>query len=1226
MAYNYQSLFLKEFVKKNALPAVVQRASSVSISDVVSDTFFTKAEVIGTDKYSIELYFDTSSIISYSCTCPYEGKGICKHLVAVIQKTDELQGSSFNSTTVKKATTPIAHKSRYSWNDIDFSNIHYKNILERTTSMQSGYYDYFTINSLEFNSAQIVFNNMQNHVVTVNYFPEERLLELDCNCKTSKVKMCLHQGKVLSRIIDSESLLIYFDSKLRRKKYQEVAKRYGLEDEPDLENYFQLKTDSRGNSTLKLKNKGLLTIDQAKSEKLKSELIELPSFQKLIALDNSASELKKRVVVVGFDTYSDTLTVNLYDARLKKDGISIKNPLTSVNVESEILRHSKIEELHFFASIMKLENEYRENDFEDDVIALKYVIKNYMNLPLYFHNTKLSSNITVSSIEPVTMSIPNIDFSIKVDVKDNFYQISPQIVVDGKKISSSQIALKFTYFLKDKESYYLITDLQLVKLIHFFHVNGGKVLVHEKGFQDFKSNVLSQLENNVQIEYTYLKKVPVKNKEISSKTDITKEKILYISESDDFILLTPVVKYQDVEIPVLTKKNLELTNALGEHYVLPRDVVFEDRFISVLLRQHPNFPEQYGQSFYYLSKREFLEQGWFLDAFEVWKDTAVTVLGFNKIKNNLYNHNKAKINVSVTSGIDWFETSVGVAFGDQRVTLSQLQKAVKNQTKYVKLADGTQGLLPDEWIAKFAHYFRSGEVVKDKIRTSKLNFSLINEIYEDALLSNEISDEIQFYKDKLAGFKSIEKIKIPAGLKATLRPYQMEGLNWLNFLDEYNFGGCLADDMGLGKTLQMIAFFMHQKKKHPKATNLVVVPTSLIFNWQNEIIKFAPSLTVKTIYGSDRVKDLALLDGFDIVLTSYGTLMSDIELLKGYTFNYVVLDESQAIKNPDSQRYKAVRLLQARNRIVMTGTPIENNTFDLYAQLSFACPGLLGSQQQFREVYSIPIDKFKDDQRAKELQKRINPFLLRRTKDQVAKELPDKTEIVLYCDMEPDQRKVYEAYKKEMKEYLNASKSQKKQLDSMFVLSALTKLRQICNSPALLSEEEYYGDSSAKINILMEELLEKHSNHKVLVFSQFVGMLELIKAELEKHDLKYAYLTGQSTKREKIVEEFQEDDDIRIFLISLKAGGTGLNLTQADYVYLIDPWWNPAVENQAIDRCYRIGQEKHVMAVRLITPNTIEEKIMELQQHKKTLASDIIQTDSSILKSLKSEDLLSLID
>jgi SNF2 family DNA or RNA helicase len=1226
MAYRFRNLVFKEFVKKHAQPIVIKRADSVHINHIESDLFFTKAEIIGTDNYWVEVFFDVNSILNYSCSCPYTGKGICKHLVAVIQKTDELQHPLIIQSQLKMEKIKPEYKSDYQWVDIDFSLLNYKNILERATTMNSGYYDYFIVHSLEFNNAKIEFHNMQNQVVSVNYSPENKVLTLDCKCKTTKEKMCLHQAKVLARIIESESLLIYFDAQLRRKKYQEIAKIYGLEDEPDLENYFQLSTTRDGNSSLKIRNNGILAINQAKNEKLKTELIELPSFEKLIGSKNSHSELIQRIVVIGFDNYSDTLKVALYDARLKKDGFNLKNPLTSVDVQTEILRHTKMEELHFFAAIMKLENEYRENDFETDVVALEYVIKNHMNLPMYFHNTKISSKITSTSIEPVTMVLPTIDFSIKVDVKDKFYQITPQLIVDGKPFVPSQIALKFIYFLKEKNTYYLITNLQLVKLFHFFYVNGGKVLVHEKGFQDFKTNVLSQLENNISIDYTYLKKAPVKQADYSSINEIKKEKIIYISESEDFILITPVVKYQDVELPILTKKNLELSNAAGESYLMNRDSVYEDRFISILLRQHPNFSEQFGQSFYYLSKREFLEQGWFLDAFEVWKDTEVTVLGFNKIKNNLYNHNKAKINVNVTSGIDWFETTVGVEFGEQRVSLSQLQKAVKNQTNYVKLADGTHGLLPDEWIAKFAHYFRSGEVVKDKIRTSKLNFSLINEIYEDALLSNEISDEIQFYKDKLAAFKSIEKIKIPAGLKAKLRPYQMEGLNWLNFLDDYNFGGCLADDMGLGKTLQMIAFFMLQKKKHKGATNLVVLPTSLIFNWQNEIIKFAPSLTVRTIYGSDRVTDLTSLDSFDVVLTSYGTLMSDIELLKAYQFNYVVLDESQAIKNPDSQRYKAVRLLQARNRIVMTGTPIENNTFDLYAQLSFACPGLLGSQQQFREVYSIPIDKFKDDQRAKELQKRINPFLLRRTKDQVAKELPDKTEIVLYCEMELDQRKVYNAYKEQMKEYLNASKSQKKQLDSMFVLSALTKLRQICNSPALLSEEEFYGDSSAKINVLMEELLEKHGNHKVLVFSQFVGMLDLIKAELDKHGLKYAYLTGQSTKREKIVSEFQEDDEIRIFLISLKAGGTGLNLTQADYVYLVDPWWNPAVENQAIDRCYRIGQEKHVMAVRLITPNTIEEKIMELQQHKKTLASDIIQTDTSILKSLKSEDLLSLID
>jgi SNF2 family DNA or RNA helicase len=284
----------------------------------------------------------------------------------------------------------------------------------------------------------------------------------------------------------------------------------------------------------------------------------------------------------------------------------------------------------------------------------------------------------------------------------------------------------------------------------------------------------------------------------------------------------------------------------------------------------------------------------------------------------------------------------------------------------------------------------------------------------------------------------------------------------------------------------------------------------------------------------------------------------------------------------------------------------------------------LGTQTHFREEFSTPIDKFKDIARAQELQRKINPFVLRRTKAQVATELPDKTEMVLYCEMGKEQRDVYESYKKEMRDYLQASTAKKKFMDSMYVLAALTKLRQICNSPALLNEEEYYGNESAKIRVLMEEIKEKHRYHKILVFSQFVGMLDLIKTELEQEAIPFAYLTGQSKKREEIVDDFQDNDDIRVFLISLKAGGTGLNLTEADYVYLVDPWWNPAVENQAIDRCYRIGQDKHVIAVRLITPGTIEEKIVNLQATKKEIASDIIQTEASILKSLSQEDLLEL--
>ena len=381
-----------------------------------------------------------------------------------------------------------------------------------------------------------------------------------------------------------------------------------------------------------------------------------------------------------------------------------------------------------------------------------------------------------------------------------------------------------------------------------------------------------------------------------------------------------------------------------------------------------------------------------------------------------------------------------------------------------------------------------------------------------------------------------------------------------------------------------------------------------------------------TIYGVDRQKDHGGLNKFDIVFTTYGTLLSDISFLKNFHFDYVFLDESQAVKNPESKRYKSVRLLQARNRVVLTGTPIENNTFDLYAQFSFASPGLLGNQQRFRDNYSIPIDKFKDLSRAQELQQKLNPFLLRRTKKQVATELPEKTEMVIFCEMGKEQRKVYDSYKNEFKLYLQGNDKEDLLNKNMHILAGLTKLRQICNSPALLSDQEYYGNESAKMDELLEQIEMKSGQHKILVFSQFVTMLDMIKKQLDEREIKYEYLTGKTKDRAGRVQNFQEDTETRVFLISMKAGGTGLNLTEADYVFIVDPWWNPAVENQAIDRCYRIGQKKNVMAIRLICPDTIEEKIMLLQESKKELIDDLIKVDGQAAKSLSKEDLLSLLD
>ncbi|HEY0176049.1 MAG TPA: DEAD/DEAH box helicase, partial [Pedobacter sp.] len=650
----------------------------------------------------------------------------------------------------------------------------------------------------------------------------------------------------------------------------------------------------------------------------------------------------------------------------------------------------------------------------------------------------------------------------------------------------------------------------------------------------------------------------------------------------------------------------------------------ELRFLTTLAGQHPHFEDQLDKDSFYLHKKRFLDEDWFLSAFEAWREQGITVMGFSELKTGNINPNKPKITIAVNSGLNWFDSTFEVKYGNQKLSLKQLHRSIRNKDKFVKLGDGTMGILPQEWIDKLTDYFNAGEISGDSIHTPKTNFSAISDLYEQEVLSSEVKMELSAYRTKISNFRNIEQVEVPGELNAVLRDYQKEGLNWLNFLDEFGFGGCLADDMGLGKTIQIIAFILSQRRKDHQNTNLIVVPATLIFNWQAEILKFAPDLKVHTIYGADRIKEIAAFNAYEVILTSYGTLLYDIGWLKKYFFNYVFLDESQTIKNPGSLRYNAARLLQSRNKIAITGTPIENNTFDLYGQLSFACPGLLGTKQFFRDHYSTPIDKFKDNKRAIALKKKVSPFILRRTKREVAEELPDKTEMVIYCEMGTAQKNAYDACKNEYRKFLLSEKEEDLPKHTLHVLKGLTQLRQICNSPSLLKDEQLHGVASSKISMLMEEIGSHSPQHKILVFSQFVSMLDLIRKELIARNISFEYLTGQTKNRGKRVENFQENEEVRVFLISLKAGGTGLNLTEADYVYLVDPWWNPAAENQAIDRCYRIGQKKNVVAVRLICPDTIEEKIMKLQETKKELVSDIIQTDSALFRSLSKNDLLSL--
>ncbi len=584
------------------------------------------------------------------------------------------------------------------------------------------------------------------------------------------------------------------------------------------------------------------------------------------------------------------------------------------------------------------------------------------------------------------------------------------------------------------------------------------------------------------------------------------------------------------------------------------------------------------------------------------------------------NRNLPTLRVNITSGIDWFELEAVVLYGDQEIKLNEIRKAIKKGQSYIKLADGSVGQIPETWLERYKHLFNLAEETEGGLRINELQLPLVDELLEDASQVNKTA-EYEQKRQRLQSFENIRPQPVPQNFTGELRPYQKAGLDWLHFLREYNFGGILADDMGLGKTIQVLAFLQslcEQSKR--QAASLLIVPKSLLTNWQRESARFTPGLRILEYMGNFRNKDPESFDDYDIVLTTYGTMLRDIELLRKYRFDYVILDESQAIKNPLAQSAKAIRLINAAHRLAMTGTPVENNTFELWSQFAFINPGLLGGMDYFRREFATPIESRQDDQTAGLLKRMVYPFILRRTKAQVAPELPPRTERVIYTDLEPAQRKLYN----HTRDYYRAQllgMIDKEGLDNtrMKILEGLLRLRQICIHPALV--EPGYNKSSAKFEVLLETLATLQSEgHKTLVFSQFVQSLHLLETELHKIGLSYTYLDGKTKNRQECVDRFQNEPDLACFLISLKAGGVGLNLTAADYVIHLDPWWNPAVEMQAADRAHRIGQDKPVFIYKIIARETVEEKILELQNRKKELVQQLISSEGSFFKSLTRDD------
>ena len=561
-----------------------------------------------------------------------------------------------------------------------------------------------------------------------------------------------------------------------------------------------------------------------------------------------------------------------------------------------------------------------------------------------------------------------------------------------------------------------------------------------------------------------------------------------------------------------------------------------------------------------------------------------------------------------SDSIDWFDVHAVVIFGEYKIPFKKLRKNILNEDPVVQLPNNQIGIIPTEWFSKYKELFlfSSKNGSQEYFSVRLVHYKTIQRL--PVKMSDTLKTLLQHIETN-----GVKDNQVPAEIKAELRPYQVEGYRWLSFLNANNFGGCLADDMGLGKTLQTIALIQkvlnNQKETGQHKPSLIVSPASIVYNWFNEFGKFTPTIRVFKYIGNERNREFSYFNDYDVILTTYGLLRNDINSFERYSFYYIVLDESQMIKNPGSKIYTSVLKLQSDRKLLLTGTPIENTLMDLWTQLNFVNRDMLGSQKFFKDYFVKGIER-QDDNVAHQLKRIIKPFIFRREKQEVAKDLPPLTEQVRYCKMSDAQAKLYESEKSKVRNMIIESiETETFQKATINVLQALMRLRLLANHPQLV--QGMHG-SSGKFDEVLRMLPNIVHHHKVLIFSSFVRHLDLFKEHFKKEGLKYAYLIGSTSNREEVIRKFQEDDDCKLFLISIKAGGVGLNLTQADYVFILDPWWNPAIENQAVSRAHRIGQTNNVTVYRFLSENTIEEKIQKLQQRKSMLVSTFVPDEHTI--------------
>lgn len=825
--------------------------------------------------------------------------------------------------------------------------------------------------------------------------------------------------------------------------------------------------------------------------------------------------------------------------------------------------------------------------------------------------------------------LSNGDVRLQIQVEDNpsYLKLGFKILYQEQQIDDPRfIANGNCFFLIIEENQAVfIDDLDLERVLHGVRKFGYILTVLDRDRDKFLKEYLTPLIQRYELQVIF------KGKKGNTFDQVKKPKgEIRISKNDHSFLVKASVNYEGFGRQELAPHaNILIcdTGDNGRYKYAKRYTEYEGEFYSFLKKQHNLWSDQYHESFFTISTDRIDHTQWLSQFVSRCREQGIKIQLDKMPRGTSYYPHRLRWEVREVHFEDnrcsfLFEPK----FRGKIIPLEKFTEMIMTGPKVYDLDGGQFGVIQSSDISLFRPVFLSAEIEGAHLVLNSVQMIALQTILE-RIDPKIIQGSIRESRERLSKLDEVPQRVLPDTLHASLRPYQVDGFNWMAFLQEFQWGGILADDMGLGKTVQVITLLEHYYTSYgDSSATLVVMPNSLLFNWQAEYQKFAPEREVIVYHGPDR----HLIKEFKentIVLTTYGTLMSSIDFFEEHSFSYLVMDESQNAKNRNSKRFESLTKIKALYRIAMTGTPIENGIQDIYSQMSLVNPGFFGNYRAFNKMYS-GTDEEGSEETLGSLQKMIQPFILRRTKKQVALDLPEKTETTLIVDMLPAQRKIYDKYRKlyqgEIADNLDGEDSSRSKFMAM---EALNKLRQICNSPALLKDQSYKSDS-IKLDHIDEIISEVVPGHKVLLFSFFTSMLQLVQERIKEKGVAYAYLDGKmpQNKRQESIERFQSDEECRIFLISLKAGGTGLNLTAADYVYILDPWWNPAAEAQAIDRCYRIGQEKHVNAYKIVCRDSVEEKIVALQDQKKRLAEGLILDEKNLMKSLSKEELLKLFE